>query len=146
MSEEAVEVVRRAWEAWERDDMKALFALYDPAIIWDQTHYGDLISDVYHGHDGVRQFFRRWLDPFETYWAHAETFIDAGDKVVVEVRQGGRGETSSVDVEMPVYWQVYTVRDGLIVRVEPYRLKAEALEAAGLSKDVPASEGSEHAR
>src|SRR6266566_7674162 len=94
MSQENVELVRRAWEAWEREDIEGLFALYDPAIVWDQTHYSEGIAGVYHGHEGVRHFCRQWLDPFETYWAHAEAFIDAGDNVIVEVRQGGRGKAS----------------------------------------------------
>jgi hypothetical protein len=37
---------------------------------------------------------------------------------------------------MPAYWQVYRIQDGLVIRVEPYREKAEALEAAGLSEDA----------
>jgi ketosteroid isomerase-like protein len=35
MSLENVEIVRRAWEAWEREDWEPLYALYDPAIVWD---------------------------------------------------------------------------------------------------------------
>ena len=135
MSQENVEIVRAAWEAWERGDTKALFALYDPEIVWDQTHYeaGEL-STVYHGHDGVKQFFRQWLAPFESYYAHAEAFVDAGEAVVVRARQGGRGKGSGVEVEMPPYWQVYRLRDGRVVRIEVYRVDAEALEAVGLSE------------
>jgi ketosteroid isomerase-like protein len=86
MPQENVEIVRRAWDAWERRDIEGLFALYDPAIIWDMSHYDDVIGGVFRGHEGVRRFFGEWLEPFETYYAHAETFIDAGDNVVVEVR------------------------------------------------------------
>jgi ketosteroid isomerase-like protein len=50
MSQENVELVRAAWEAWERGDMESIFEFYDPVIVWDQTHYqaGEL-SAVYHG-------------------------------------------------------------------------------------------------
>ena len=60
--------------------MEAIFAFYDPAIVLrDQTHYEAAeLSGVYHGHDGIKQFFRQWLAPFESYHAHAEDFIDAG--------------------------------------------------------------------
>ena len=37
MSRENVELVRGSWEAWERGDMDAIFAFYDPEIVWDQT-------------------------------------------------------------------------------------------------------------
>jgi hypothetical protein len=48
-----------------------------------------------------------------------------------------RAYPNRADVEMPVYWQAYRIRDGLVIRVEPYKVKAEALEAAGQSEDVP---------
>jgi ketosteroid isomerase-like protein len=135
MSQENVELVRAAWEAWERGDMEAIFEFYDPAIVWDQTHYqaGEL-SAVYHGYDGVKQFFREWLAPFESYYAHAEEFIDAGESVVVRLRQGGRGKQSGVEVEMPPYWQVYRLRDGLAVRIEVYSDQDDALKAVGLEE------------
>jgi ketosteroid isomerase-like protein len=135
MSRENVELVRKAWKAWERRDMEALFAFYDPSIVWDQTHYGPVEpSGVFHGHDGIRRFFREWFSPFESYHAHPEEFIDAGDAVVVRVRQGGRGKQSGVEVDMAPYWQVYRLRNGLAVRIEVYIDQAQALEAVGLAK------------
>jgi ketosteroid isomerase-like protein len=135
MSHENVELVRGSWEAWERGDMEAIFGFYDPEIVWDVTHY-DLpgVSGVYHGHDGVRQFMRAWLAPFETYYAHAEEFIDAGESVVVRLWQGGRGKQSGVDVKMPPYWQVYRLGDGRALRVEIYRDRSEALKSVGLEE------------
>jgi ketosteroid isomerase-like protein len=133
MSRENVELVRAAWEAWERGDTEALFAFYDPAIVWDQTGYAVMeFSTIYHGHDGVKQFFREWLAPFESYYAHAEEFIDAGEAVLVRCRQGSRGKASGAVVEMPPYWQVYRLRNGHAVRIEVYREDADALEAVGL--------------
>jgi ketosteroid isomerase-like protein len=134
VSREDVELVRAAWEAWEQGDMDAIFAFYDPEIVWDQTHAqaGEL-SAVYHGHDGVRQFLREWIAPFESYYARPEEFIDAGEAVVVRLRQGGRGKQSGAEVEMPPYWQVYRLRDGRAVRIEVYTSQNEALKAVGLS-------------
>jgi ketosteroid isomerase-like protein len=64
VSEENVELVRAAWDAWERGDTDAVFAFYDPEIVWDQAGYGATdFANLYHGHDGVRQFFREWLAP-----------------------------------------------------------------------------------
>jgi ketosteroid isomerase-like protein len=133
VSEENVALVCAAWEAWERGDMEAIFAFYDREIVWDQTHYGlGGVSGIYHGHEGIRRFFREWLAPFESYYARPEEFIDAGEAVVVRVRQGGRGKQSGVEVEMPPYWQVYRLRDGHAVRIEVYNDQGEALKAVGL--------------
>jgi ketosteroid isomerase-like protein len=124
-------LVRASWEAWERGDMEAIFAFYDPEIVWDQTHAGTAdMPSVYHGHGGIRRFFRDVLAPFDSYYAHAEDFIDAGEAVLVRFRQGGRGKQSGAQVEMLPYWQVYRLRDGRAVRIEVYTSRSKALEAA----------------
>jgi ketosteroid isomerase-like protein len=135
MSQENVEIVRRIWEASERRDTHAVFALYDPAIVWDFSQAAPVeLRGLYHGYDGIRQFFRQWLEPFENFHAEAETFIDAGDSVIVGYRQSGRGKASGAEVEMPAAWSVYRIRNGLVVRIEVFQTKPEALEAAGLSE------------
>ena len=133
MSRENVEIVRRVWEAAERGDTQAAFAFYDLAIVWESRYMGPIEGGVYHGHEGVRQFFRDWLGSFETYRAQAETFIDAGDKVVVGYRVSGRGKGSGVEIEM-ARWNVYGISNGLVIRVEIFETRAEALEAVGLAE------------
>jgi ketosteroid isomerase-like protein len=132
VSEENVEVVRAVFEAWERGDMSALFALYDPEIVWDMTHTEGELNTEHHGHEGVKTMFRAWTEPFDSYHAHAEEFIEVGEAVVVRLRQGGRGRQSGVEVEMPPYWQVYRVADGLVSRITLYFDEADALNAARL--------------
>ena len=131
MSKENLEIVRRVWEAAERRDTEALFALYDPAITWESC-YGPL-SGVYRGHDGVRQFFRDWMESIEGFQAHAETFIDAGDAVIVGLRIRGRGRASGVEIDMP-QGHVYKIRNGLVVHVALHETEALALEAAGVQE------------
>jgi ketosteroid isomerase-like protein len=102
MSEANVEIVRRVWEAWERRHTEAVFALYDPAIVWeshsDPIIGGSPLDGLYHGHEGVRQFFREWRESFDVWDAHAETFIDAGDNVVVGYQTSGRGKASGAEL------------------------------------------------
>ena len=135
MSQENVEIVRRLWHAAERRDDQAAFALYDPDVVWESGNVGplELGGGPYHGHAGVRRFFRDWLESFETYRAQAETFIDAGNRVLVGYRVSGRGKASGVEVEMP-RWNVYELRNSLVTHVEIFVTKTEALEAVGLSK------------
>jgi ketosteroid isomerase-like protein len=127
MSQENVEIVRRIWRA---SDAGSVLDFYDPAIIWE-SHFGP-ISGPYHGHDGVRQFFREWTEPLETFRATAETFVDAGDSVVVDTRVWAKGK-SGMEGEMR-QGMVYTLRNGLVTRVDLYESKADALEAVGLSE------------
>jgi ketosteroid isomerase-like protein len=127
MSQENVELVRAAWEAWERRDMEAIFAFYDPEIVWDQTHYGEP-SGVYHGHDGIRQFLREWFASFESYYVHAEEFTDAGPGWFY-----GCGRHSGAQVREP-YTYVMKWLDGQIVEWREYHTKPDALKAVGLKE------------
>src|SRR5688500_19408358 len=113
MSQENVEIVRCVWDAWERSDLDALYALYDPAIVW-VNHSGPIeMRGAHLGHDGVRRFWREWLEPFDRVENHAETFIDAGDNVLVGWRMSGRGKESEVPVD--VYgWSLLTLRNRLV--------------------------------
>ena len=56
---------------------------------------------------------------------------DAGDKVVVLVRQRGRSKAAGMPVDMS-FAQVWTLRDGKESRMEMYSDPNEALKAVGL--------------
>ena len=59
MSEGNVEIVRQAWDAWSRADMAALSPVYDdPEVEWDMSHSYIPDMGVFHGHEGIRAFFR----------------------------------------------------------------------------------------
>jgi ketosteroid isomerase-like protein len=60
-----------------------------------------------------------------------EETIDAGDRVVLSAHHRGRGRGSGIKVDARFY-EVYTLREGKIVRVDEFTERAEALEAAGL--------------
>ena len=61
-----------------------------------------------------------------------ESFHDAGDSVVVLMRQRARSKSTRNPVEMS-FAQIWTLRDGKTIRMEMYADPAEALAAAGLS-------------
>jgi ketosteroid isomerase-like protein len=134
MSQENVEIVRRVWDAAERRDTRAIFALYDPSIVWESHALGPMErGGHYHGHEGVRRFFRDWLEAFENYQAKAETFVEAGKKVIVRYRVTGRGKASGVEVEM-LRWNVYALANNLVTGIEVFATEAEAFESVGLSE------------
>jgi ketosteroid isomerase-like protein len=135
MSPQNVEIVRRAWDAWTRGDMHALFETFHPSVEWDTTHFeGRPENEVYRGHDGIRRFFEGWLASWDRYEAGAEEYLDAErDQVLVLCWQRGFGPGSRVPVEMD-FAHLCTLQDGLIRRMDAYSDRAEALEAVGLRK------------
>ncbi len=130
MSQENVEIVRRAWEAFMRHDNEAALALYDPEV---ELHH-PVDGSVYRGLTGVRAYFRDWFDVWgEVLSNDAEEWIDAGDEVIAVMHVGARGRRSGVAVERRE-WHVWTLRDGKLRRLRIYATRAEALEAVGLSE------------
>jgi ketosteroid isomerase-like protein len=137
MSEENMEVVRGIIGAHERGNFDAVFAKYDPEIKWHLSPVFARASDfdpVYYGHEGVRAFWRQWFAAWERADFEYEEFIDAGTSVVTILTQRVRGRTSRIELEWTSYGQVWTVRDGKIVRVQFFPTREEALEAAGMSE------------
>jgi ketosteroid isomerase-like protein len=137
MSRENVELVRRLYEAYERGDIDAVFAMYDPQIEWhvDRIVGQELGLDrIYVGHEGVRTFWREWLKAWETVSFEFEEFIDAGDRVVVVLSQRMRGRRSGLELDWRSYAQAWTVGGGKLVAMEFFPTRAEALEAVGLRR------------
>jgi ketosteroid isomerase-like protein len=131
MSQENVEVVRAAYEAWNAGDMDAWADFLAPDVIsrppegWPEP--GPFVG---------REAFVRWCEQLRETWdADAlepiGDFIDIGDRVAV--RQIWRGAGSGPEANLEMTW-VGTVRKGKIVFVEFFWDHAEALEAVGLSE------------
>jgi ketosteroid isomerase-like protein len=59
--------------------------------------------------------------------------IDAGENVIVVQHERSRSRDSDGYVERDLV-QVWTLRDGLIVKYRTFETRDEALEAAGLSE------------
>jgi ketosteroid isomerase-like protein len=132
MSQENVEVVRRAWEASLRHDNEAVFDLYDPRV---EIVVQDSVEGptTYVGVDGVREFFRDMLGVFDSLRSEVEEWIDAGDEVIAVMRNRARGRQSGVPVEGRDA-HVWTVQNGKLRRLRIYPNKSEALKAVGLSE------------
>jgi ketosteroid isomerase-like protein len=134
MSRENVEIVRRVCEAFAEGDSDTVFALVDPEVEWDFSNVDTWPEErVYRGYDAIAQFFDVWTREWDDYSFEVEEILDAGDKVVAVVRDEGRGKSSGIKLER---WhaEVWTVRDGKVVRIEPFDDKAEAFEAVGLNR------------
>jgi ketosteroid isomerase-like protein len=132
MSQENVEVVQQALEAFERGGLDATLPFYDPEVTWEEAE-DEPDGETYLGHDGLRALVGKWLVPFDDLRVEPEEFIDAGEAVVMPYRFRGRERTSGTDITAPETW-VFWLRDGKICEVREYRHKAEALETLGLSE------------
>jgi ketosteroid isomerase-like protein len=135
---ENVELLRGMLERVGRhsENPEALYELLAPDVVMDASQLGLPDIGVYVGHQGFRDFWRRWLGPWEAWEFVPEEFIDAGDKVVVAIRQRARGRGSGVQVEEH-HAQVWTFQNGKVVRQDLYPDMEQALKAAGIAKRSP---------
>jgi ketosteroid isomerase-like protein len=131
MSQENVEIVRRAHQALNDGDMDALVALCDAEFRLDMS---DRVFNpaVYTGYDGIWRFYWEVRDVWEAYVWEPEELLEAGDKVVALLRSSGRGRGSGVEVERRTA-MVWTVREGRATALRFFRDRNDALVAAGLS-------------
>ena len=140
MSEENVAVARRfnssaASKAEMLAALPAMVALCDPDVEWTQRGG----RETSRGREGVREALERWLDSFEDYSFEPQRVVDCGgDHVLVVGLEVGTGAVSGVEVRSLNY-ELLTIRSGLIVRYREFYDEGEALEAAGLSEQPPAS-------
>ena len=106
--------------------------MYATDIEWDLTDYSPWIEQkIFSGHEGIRHFFRLWLEDFVGYESEALDPVDAGERVVVTIVDRAVGRRSGVPIER-TFAQVWTFRDGLVVRIQILDSRAAALEAVGL--------------
>lgn len=160
ISEQNVAIVRALFDAWNRGDLDALFrqagygidsgltppgselerfsdvlALIDPEVEVEPPLTGVTSGGVtHHGHEGLLKVLVEFWSQFDERRSELKECIPAGgDRVITTVLHHARGKLSGVEVEM---WQhqVWTLRDGKVVRWQMFLNREETLEAVGLSE------------
>jgi ketosteroid isomerase-like protein len=129
-----VEVARRHFEAWQRDDFEAWLSFIDPDGEWLTAIERGLgrAGNVSRGHKGMREFWSLWRTEVDDFWVESHEIRDLGAGRVLNLgRIQFRGRASGALVESQLAL-VITLRDGKIVRSEDYLSHKEALEAVGL--------------
>jgi ketosteroid isomerase-like protein len=130
MSQENVERARRAFDAFNRRDLDAFLKLQDPEVE-TVTQLKSLEVHSYHGHDGVRDWWRDLFAIFPDFSAEILDTRYAGDFVIARFRRHGHGLDSGTPFE-DTLWQASKWRHGKVVWWQTFESEAEALEATGL--------------
>jgi ketosteroid isomerase-like protein len=132
MSQENVEIVRRVYDAFNRADEEAVIDLADPEIVIDASRL-TFNPNIHVGVQGIRDIAAGMGEVWEEISFEVRDVVDLGERVVVVERLTGKGRGSGIEVAQD-WGAVWTVRDGLVVRVElGYPDREAALEAARLA-------------
>ena len=133
MSQENVEIVREAFEAFLGGDQEKTAQLVDPALEFHGTIGGLQEGQIAHGQSEIDQTFESEdLEAWEERRLEPEEFLDAGEDVVVLLHEYRRGKGSGVELETETA-VVVTVSGGRVVRIQGYMDREAALAAVGLS-------------
>jgi ketosteroid isomerase-like protein len=130
MSQENVESLKRAIEAYNRRDIEPLLETSDPEIEWYPFTAQVEGDEAYHGHEGLRQWWANIDAAFEEFEASVDEVRDLDDTVLALGHLRARFR-SGVALDTEIGW-VVRFRDGLGVWGRAYQSHAEALEAVGL--------------
>jgi ketosteroid isomerase-like protein len=106
------DLLRRAYAAFNARDLDAALALMHPDVDWPNAIEGGRVV----GRPDVRAY---WERQFETIDPHVEpeSFAEEGGRIAVGVHQVVRTPDGELLADQRVR-HVYTVRDGLIERME----------------------------
>jgi hypothetical protein len=133
MSQENVEVIRKAIEARNRD-LDEWVTFFDPGVRSSDVLIAVGMRTETQGIDELRSHAEKWEEAFDEFRAEIVELVDLGEQLVLaEVRFHGQGEASGASVTVGQV-DFYRVREGLITEYRSgYHSRQEALEAAGLS-------------
>jgi ketosteroid isomerase-like protein len=133
MSEENVDVLHQAIDAFNRRDLDAFLALCDPDVEFISYLAQVEGGDPYRGHDGVQDWWERLLAVYPDFRAEIEEARDLGDRTIARARVHGRGVESDAPMDQTM-WQLAEYRHGKTIGWRFFTSEADALEAAGLEE------------
>ena len=133
MSEENVEIVKGAVDAFNRHDSETFADLTTPDFEWFPAMAGTAEGGGYRGRDGIEKYLVDIGEAWEEYRVFAEEFRDLDDRVVMLGRIEGRGRGSRAWIDSPTA-TIFEFLKGKMSRVRTYLDHGDALRAAGLSE------------
>jgi len=131
MSQENVEIVRGAYDAFAAGGVEMTKAFFAP----DCVHYPFpewVGQSKYRGSEGLGRLLAEWIDNFDDFRFEVGEIRQAGDSVLMLGETVGRIKGSGVPIRQPLGAVYSDFRDGQIGEAHNFLTWREALEAVGL--------------
>jgi ketosteroid isomerase-like protein len=125
-------IVRRGYEAANRSDYDAAFAIYDQDVeLIPPSGFESLGESELRGRGERVRFQRRWDAEWGEFRYEPEEIIDLGPRMLVIAHIKGTGLSSGAAFESE-WANLFTFSNGRVIREQAFTDHREALEAAGL--------------
>lgn len=129
-----LELVRRAYEAWNRDDLETFLDFLAPDFEFTTIGYFPGFEPVYRGPEGMADFWQAFKEPWETISIRVDELVQgSGGVVAARLLFEGKGKGSGVEVTLPLA-HVIELRDGRTTRLRASLDWDEARRAAGVEE------------
>jgi uncharacterized protein len=125
---ENTEIVRGGFEALSKGGVEALLPFIHPEFEVTTPPQFAAEPGTYRGHEGIRRYFDSFYDAMDEVRFEPGEFLDAQGRVIVPTKLIARGRTTGIETQQDVVL-VWSLRDGLAIRVEVYATLDKALEA-----------------
>jgi ketosteroid isomerase-like protein len=123
-----VETVKKIYDAFGRGDVETVFTLCSPEIVIEADAAMPW-GGRYEGHEGLQAFYGKVMGAVDLQ-IEPEIIFAAGDQVIERGRAKGTVRASGVPFDVAEV-HVWTVRDGLVTRNEPYFDSPAMLDSLG---------------
>ena len=103
MSQQDVDTIKGAYDAFARQDIEGVMAAFDDGIDWDVP---DSVpwGGHYRGKDEVGGFFGKLAEYVDELNVEPQEYIDAGDKVIVTGRHHGNIGGEQFETRFAMVW------------------------------------------
>jgi ketosteroid isomerase-like protein len=118
-------IVRELWDSFNRGGVEAMLGLVAEDAEW-RPYLGS--RDVYHGHEGVREYYNEVMGRASSVSATEYSSRDVGGVVLLSGSLQVVEESGAVS-QRQVHW-VYGVRDGKVAVAASFARREQALAAA----------------
>lgn len=127
----SADLVRRAYDTWNRDDFDSARLMMHPEVEWYSSGAFPGLPDVSRGPDEVHRWWMALKEPWERFTIHVEGLWEEGPRAVSAVRFEAVGRESGVGVELQ-FANTWEFENDLIRCFRSYVSLDAARAAAGL--------------
>ena len=119
---EAVDVIRRVYEGFDRGDLSPLLESLDPQVEWNEAeHVTFWPGAAFHGPDAIVEgLFARIAPTFGRTWTvHVDRLLACGDTVIMQGRYRGTARATGSELS-PQVAHIWDLVGDKIVRFQQY--------------------------
>ena len=128
--------LKDAYAALGEGDESAALAMLAPDCEWRES--AELPgAEVLHGRDAIADFLRHFLESWERFEQQVEDVVVEGNRIGLAIHLTAVGRASGVELDTR-YAHLWTMHDGLGVRVDAYR-DPEAIRSVFDESRAPAT-------